>query len=215
MSRSERQDRRSMVRKQIASRGITDRRVLAAMASIPRDRFVSDDQQHLAYADRPLPIGQHQTISQPYIVALMAEQAGLNRRSRVLEVGTGSGYAAAVYARIAKHVWTIERLSELADEARQRFITLGSDNITTIVGDGADGLPEAAPFDAIIVAAAAPNTPMPLREQLAIDGNLVIPVGDRAFQDLLVIRRTTSGYTEHSAGACRFVPLVSPEAFND
>jgi protein-L-isoaspartate(D-aspartate) O-methyltransferase len=204
-----------MVRKQIANRGITDRRVLASMASIPRDRFVSDDQKHLAHADRPLPIGQHQTISQPYIVALMAEQAGLNRQSRVLEIGTGSGYAAAVFARIAKHVWTIERLSDLADEARQRFVALGLDNITTIVGDGAIGLPEAAPFDAIIVAAAAPHTPTPLRDQLAVDGSLVIPVGDRAFQDLLVIRRTASGYTEHSAGACRFVPLVSPEAFND
>ncbi len=184
-----------MVRKQIANRGITDRRVLAAMASIPRDRFVPDDQKHLAYADRPLPIGQNQTISQPYIVALMAEQAGLNRQSRVLEIGTGSGYAAAVFARIARHVWTIERLSDLADEASQRFITLGSDNITTVVGDGA--------------------TPTPLRDQLAVGGSLVIPVGDRAFQDLLVIRRTASGYTEHSAGACRFVPLVSPEAFYD
>jgi protein-L-isoaspartate(D-aspartate) O-methyltransferase len=204
-----------MVRKQIANRGITDRRVLAAMASIPRDRFVSDDQKHLAYADRPLPIGLSQTISQPYIVALMTEQAGLNRQSRVLEIGTGSGYGAAVFARIAKHVWTIERLSDLADEASQRFITLGLDNITTVVGDGAFGLPEVAPFDAIIVAAAAPHTPTPLRDQLAVGGSLVIPVGDRAFQDLLVIRRTASGYTEHSAGACRFVPLVSREAFND
>ena len=204
-----------MIRKQIANRGITDRRVLAAMASIPRDRFVSEDQKHLAYADRPLPIGLSQTISQPYIVALMAEQAGLNRQSRVLDIGTGSGYAAAVFARIAKHVWTIERLSDLADEASQRFITLGLDNITTVVGDGAIGLPEAAPFDAIIVASAAPHTPTPLRDQLAVGGSLVIPVGDRAFQDLLVIRRTASGYTEHSAGACRFVPLVSPEAFND
>ena len=138
----------------------------------------------------------------------MAEQAGLNRQSRVLEIGTGSGYAAAVFARIAKHVWTIERLSDLADEASQRFITLGLDNITTVVGDGAVGLPEAAPFDAIIVAAAAPHTPPPLRDQLAVGGSLVVPVGDRAFQDLLVIRRTASGYTEHSAGACRFVPLV-------
>ncbi len=204
-----------MVRNQIANRGITDRRVLASMASTPRDRFVSDDQKHLAYDDRPLPIGQHQTISQPYIVALMAEQAGLNRQSRVLEIGTGSGYAAAVFARIAKHVWTIERLSDLADEASQRFVALGLDNITTVVGDGAIGLPEAAPFDAVIVAAAAPHTPTPLRDQLAVGGSLVIPVGDRAFQDLLVIRRTASGYTEHSAGACRFVPLVSPEAFND
>lgn len=204
-----------MVRKQIANRGIADRRVLAAMASIPRDRFVPDDQKQFAYADRPLPIGQNQTISQPYIVALMAEQAALNRHSRVLEIGAGSGYAAAVFARIAKHVWTIERLTALAEEASRRFDALGLDNVTTIVGDGAIGLPEAAPYDAIIVAAAAPHTPAALRDQLAVGGRLVIPVGDRAFQDLLVIRRTASGYTEHSAGACRFVPLVSPEAFNE
>ncbi len=215
MFRSERQNRRSMVRKQIANRGVADRRVLGAMASVPRERFVPDDQRHLAYADQPLPIGQGQTISQPYIVALMAEQAGLNRRSRVLEIGTGSGYAAAVFARIATHVWTIERLSSLAEDADERFAELGLDNITTIVGDGAIGFPDAAPYDAIIVAAAAPYTPTQLRDQLAVGGNLVIPVGDRAFQDLCVIKRTAGGYAEHSAGACRFVPLVSPEAFDD
>ena len=204
-----------MVRKQIARRGVTDRRVLGAMAFVPRERFVPNDHRHLAYADKPLPIGLNQTISQPYIVALMAEQANISRRSRVLEIGTGSGYAAAVFARIAKHVWTIERLGALADDARHRFVELGLDNITTIVGDGAIGFPEAAPYDAIIVAAAAPHTPAKLREQLAVGGSLVIPVGDRAFQDLCVIRHTAAGYIEHSAGACRFVPLVSPEAFND
>jgi protein-L-isoaspartate(D-aspartate) O-methyltransferase len=204
-----------MVRKQIANRGITDRRVLGAMAFVPRHRFVPDDQKHLAYADKPLPIGLNQTISQPYIVALMAEQANITRRSKVLEIGTGSGYAAAVFARIAKHVWTIERLRALADDARRRFVELSLDNITTIVGDGVAGFPDAAPYDAIIVAAAAPHTPTELREQLAIGGSLVIPVGDRAFQDLCVIRRTKAGYTEHSAGAVRFVPLVSPGAFDD
>ena len=204
-----------MVKKQIARRGISDRRVLGAMASVPRERFVPDDQKHLAYADQPLPIGLNQTISQPYIVALMAEEARLNRHSRVLEVGTGSGYAAAVFAKIARHVWTVERIKQLADDARRRFAELGSDNITTIVGDGAVGHPDAAPYDAIIVAAAAPDTPKQLREQLAIGGNLVIPVGDRAFQDLCVVRRTTDGYSQHSAGSCRFVPLVSPAAFDD
>jgi protein-L-isoaspartate(D-aspartate) O-methyltransferase len=213
--RRERQERRSMVRKQIANRGVTDRRVLGAMAYVPRERFVPEDQQHLAYADKPLPIGLNQTISQPYIVALMAEQACINHRSRVLEIGTGSGYAAAVFARIAKHVWTVERLEALAEDASRRFGELGMENITTIVGDGAVGYPDAAPYDAIIVAAAAPHTPSLLRDQLSVGGSLVIPVGDRAFQDLRVIRRTASGYTEHSAGAVRFVPLVSPEAFDD
>ena len=213
--RSERYERRSMVRKQIANRGITDRRVLGAMAQVPREQFVPDDQRHLAYADKPLPIGFDQTISQPYIVALMAEQACLNRHSRVLEIGTGSGYAAAVFARIARHVWTIERLKTLADDASHRFVELGIDNITTIVRDGAVGYPDAAPYDAIIVAAAAPHTPARLRAQLAAEGSLIIPVGDRTYQDLCVIRRTDDGFAEHSAGACRFVPLVSPEAFND
>ena len=204
-----------MVRKQIANRGISNRRVLGAMASVPRERFVPNEQRQLAYADQPLPIGLNQTISQPYIVALMAEQANLSRRSRVLEIGTGSGYAAAVFAKIAQHVWTIERLGELAENATQLFIELGFDNITTIVGDGALGFPEAAPYDAIVVAAAAPHAPELLRKQLTVGGSLVIPVGDRAYQDLCVIKRTADGYSEYSAGACRFVPLVSPEAFDD
>ncbi len=207
--------REKMVEHQIYARGVRDPLVLNAMRKVHREAFVSEEFRHLAYADRPLPIASEQTISQPYIVAYMVEALVLKGGEKVLEIGAGSGYAAAVFARIAKHVWTIERLSDLADAASQRFITLGLDNITTVVGDGAIGLPEAAPFDAIIVAAAAPHTPTPLRDQLAVGGSLVIPVGDRAFQDLLVIRRTASGYTEHSAGACRFVPLVSPEAFND
>lgn len=211
---NERRLRRSMVRKQIANRGIADQNVLDAMADVPRACFVPDNQKHLAYADRPLPIGLDQTISQPYIVALMAEHARLSDTSRVLEVGTGSGYAAAVFARIASHVWTIERLDQLAREAEQRFVDLGISNVTTIVGDGALGFPNAAPFDAIIVAAAAPNAPLPLLEQLADGGRLVIPVGDRAFQDLIVVECTADGYREQAAGSCRFVPLVSPEAFD-
>jgi protein-L-isoaspartate(D-aspartate) O-methyltransferase len=204
-----------MVRKQIARRGIADRRVLGAMASVPRERFVPGDQQHLAYADQPLPIGLGQTISQPYIVALMAEQAQITRKSKVLEIGTGSGYAAAVFAKIARHVWTIERLEKLAVGAEERFADLGIDNITTVVDDGACGYPSAAPFDAIIVAAAAPAAPQPLLDQLAVGGHLVVPVGDRSFQDLSIIERTAYGYDEKSAGSCRFVPLISPEAFRD
>ncbi len=214
-SRGERQARRSMVKKQIARRGISDRRVLSAMASIPREMFVPENQQHLAYADQPLPIGLGQTISQPYIVALMAEKACLTRRSKVLEIGTGSGYAAAVFAKIADHVWTVERLPELAGSAQKRFEILGLGNVTTVTGDGAVGLPASAPFDAIIVAAAAPFAPEPLLAQLSVGGLLVIPVGDRSFQDLCIIERTTEGYSERSAGSCRFVPLISPEAFSD
>lgn len=213
--RDERQARRSMVKKQIARRGISDRRVLGAMSSVPRERFVREDQRHLAYADQPLPIGLGQTISQPYIVALMAEHAHLNRKSKVLEIGTGSGYAAAVFARIAQHVWTVERLSKLAEDAKRLFADLRIQNITTVVGDGATGYPDAAPFDAIIVAAAAPSAPSPLLDQLAVGGHLVIPVGDRSFQELSVFSRTPHGYDERSAGSVRFVPLISPEAFRD
>lgn len=211
----ERQARRSMVKKQIARRGVRDKRVLGAMASVPREVFVPDDQQHLAYADQPLPIGLGQTISQPYIVALMAEAARVKRKSKVLEVGTGSGYAAAVFAKIAHHVWTVERFPELAEGAEARFRILGIDNITTVVGDGAAGYPAAAPFDAIIVAAAAPNAPKTLLDQLAVGGSLVIPVGDRSFQDLSILEHTERGIEERSAGSCRFVPLISPEAFRD
>jgi len=204
-----------MVTKQIARRGVTDRRVLAAMDHVPRERFVPAQQRHLAYADQPLPIGLDQTISQPYIVALMAECAQLTRTSKVLEIGTGSGYAAAVIAHIVKHVWTVERLQELAEDSKKRFRELGITNVTTLVTDGALGHEAAAPYDAIIVSAAAPSPPKSLQEQLALDGHLVVPVGDRSFQDLCVIRRTATGYSERSHGACRFVPLVSPEAFHD
>lgn len=210
----ERQLRRSMVRSQLAARGITDRGVLAAMASVPRERFVPDNQRHLAYADRPLSIGLNQTISQPYIVALMAEQAHLSEHSRVLEVGTGSGYAAAIFAEIAYHVWTIERLEKLAREAEQRFAEMDTKNVTVIVGDGALGHPAEAPFDAIIVAAAAPCPPPPLLQQLSEGGLLVIPIGDRAYQDLTVVERTPDGFRDYDAGSCRFVPLVSPKGFD-
>ena len=204
-----------MVRRQLAARGISDRRVLAAMADVSRERFVPLEVQHLAYADQPLPIGCEQTISQPYIVALMTEEAHLNHRSKVLEVGTGTGYHTAVLAKIAHHVWSVERLEELSREAGQRLDALGVNNVTLIVGDGARGYPEAAPYDAIIVAAAAPGLPTPLLNELAVGGRLVIPVGDRAIQVLYCVERTAHGYREYTAGSCRFVPLVSPEAFDD
>jgi protein-L-isoaspartate(D-aspartate) O-methyltransferase len=202
-----------MVRQQLMARGIGDRRVLAAMASVPRHRFVPEQLIYQAYDDGPLPIGHEQTISQPYIVALMTLEARVDRRSRVLDVGTGTGYQAAVLAKIASHVWTVERLAALACEAEARLRSLRVTNVSVVVGDGATGLPEQAPYDAIVVAAAAPHPPPQLLDQLALGGRLVIPIGDRALQELTVIERRTSGMHSRTAGGCRFVPLVSPEAF--
>jgi protein-L-isoaspartate(D-aspartate) O-methyltransferase len=204
-----------MLRRHLAARDITDRRVLAAMRAVPREAFVPDHLRAHAYDDGPLPIGFDQTISQPYIVALMTQEARVGRRANVLDVGTGSGYQAAVLARLVRHVWSIERLEELSWAAGERLRGLGIGNVTPIVGDGARGYPEAGPYDAIVVAAASPGIPRPLVEQLAVHGRLVIPVGDRALQDLTVLERTPSGYRTTRAGACRFVPLVSQEAFGE
>lgn len=203
-----------MVRRQLEARGITDRNVLAAMGAIPREAFVPPHLVYQAYDDAPLPIGLDQTISQPYIVALMTQAAALTERSTVLEVGTGSGYHTAILAHIAAHVWSIERLTALSRQAEQRLARLGITNVTLVVGDGARGHPDAAPYDAIIVAAAAPRPPQPLLDQLARDGRLVIPIGDLALQELVVVERTDGGYRERREGTCRFVPLVSSEAFD-
>jgi protein-L-isoaspartate(D-aspartate) O-methyltransferase len=202
-----------MVRRQLAARDITDRRVLAAMAAVPRAEFVPPGLRDQAYADSPLPVGYDQTISQPYIVALMTQAARVGRRSVVLDVGTGTGYQAAILAKLAHHVWTVERLEPLARSAERRLADLGFCNVTTVVGDGALGHPEAAPYDAIVVAAAAPRPPAPLLDQLALGGRLVIPLGDRALQDLTIVERRADGFRHHSAGGCRFVPLLSQEAF--
>jgi protein-L-isoaspartate(D-aspartate) O-methyltransferase len=207
------EERRRMVRRQLADRGITDRRVLAAMRAVPREAFVPPDLIHEAYGDYPLRIGAGQTISQPYIVALMTEAARLERRSRVLEIGTGSGYHAAVLARLAAAVWTVERLPDLARGARSRLAALGVANVTVLIGDGALGYPPAAPYDAILVAAAAPAPPPALLRQLAPGGRLVIPVGGRDVQQLMVYERTPGGTATRDLCACCFVPLVSREAF--
>ncbi|MFQ6046086.1 MAG: protein-L-isoaspartate(D-aspartate) O-methyltransferase [Gemmatimonadales bacterium] len=215
MERSRDPRRKRMVRRQLAARGITDRRVLAAMAAVPRERFVPLHLFDKAYDDSPLPVGYDQTISQPYIVALMTQEARLTRRSSVLEVGTGTGYHTAILATLARHVWSVERLSGLSHDARGRLELLGIHNVTLVVGDGALGYPEAAPFDAIVVAAAAPSPPRPLLDQLAMGGRMVIPIGDLALQEMVIVERSESGYRERHAGPCRFVPLVSAEAFGE
>jgi protein-L-isoaspartate(D-aspartate) O-methyltransferase len=212
-ARASRRERRRMVREQLLPRGITDRRVLATLAAVPREAFVAPHLRNRAYEDWPLPAGWGQTISQPFMVALMTQEAGLTRRARVLEIGTGTGYHTAVLSRLAGRVWTCERLPDLAREARARLERLGVRNVEFVVGDGAEGHAGAAPYAAIVVAAAAPAPPPRLLNQLDLGGRLVIPIGDMTLQDLLVFERTPAGFRQENAGACRFVPLVSPAAF--
>lgn len=208
--------RRSMVEAQIATRGVNDERVLAAMREVPRERFVGREMSAHAFDDSALPIAAGQTISQPYVVALMLEAAAIGREDRVLEIGTGSGYAAAVAARLAREVHTIERLETLADTARERLSTLGYRNVHVHAGDGTRGLPDEAPFDAILVAAGAPDVPPLLRAQLAIGGRLVLPVGNGASQRLLAItRRGETEFSEADLGGVRFVPLIGAHGWPD
>src|SRR6266550_6888303 len=207
--------RRRMVVRQLVNRGIRDARVLAAMAWVPREWFLPPHLARDAYEDAPLPIGSGQTISQPLIVALMTEALAPRRGDRVLEIGTGSGYQAAVLAHLGARVYTIERLPDLLVEAEERFRRLGLTGIETRLGDGAAGWPEAAPFQGILVTAAAPHVPTPLTEQLAPGGRLVIPIGDLASQELVIYERTANGVTERSGGGVRFVPLISRLAFTE
>jgi protein-L-isoaspartate(D-aspartate) O-methyltransferase len=203
-----------MIASQVAKRGLRDARVLAAMAWTPREWFLPPHLARHAYDDGPLPIGSGQTISQPYIVALMTAALAPRRRDRVLEIGTGSGYQTAILAHLAGTVFTVERLPDLLVEAEERFRQLGLTNIHTRLGDGAAGWPEEAPFDSILVTAAAPRVPDPLLAQLAPKGRIVIPLGDLVSQELVIIRRTAGGdLEEQRAGAVRFVPLVSRLAF--
>ncbi len=209
--------RERMVDTQVAARGVHDQRVLDAMREVTREAFVPAGSEEFAYEDSPLPIGEGQTISQPYVVALMLEAAALLPGDRVLEVGAGSGYAAAVMSRIAGTVYAIERHQSLADSARARLAHLGYDNVRIRVGDGSVGWREVGPFDAIIVAAGAPVTPPSLNEQLAIGGRLVIPVGaDRSGQTLRrIVRRDQDSYHEQNLGWVRFVPLVGEQGWSD
>ena len=201
--------RRLMVERQIQARGIRDLRVLAAMANVPREAFLPPTLAELAYEDRPLPIAAGQTISQPYIVALMAEALALRPEEDVLEIGTGSGYAAAVLARVARRVFTIERHLELADSARKRLVRLGFGNVTVRCGDGTLGWPEHAPFGGIVVAAGGPEVPQTLLDQLAIGGRLVIPVGPSQAQRLVRVTRTGEhAYQREDLCSVTFVPLI-------
>lgn len=208
-----------MVERQLIARGITDRDVLAAMGRVPREIFVPADRRAGAYDDAALPIGAGQTISQPYVVALMLEAAELRSGMSVLEIGTGSGYAAAVIAQIVDRVYTVERLADLAAKAGQRLVEFGFGNVEVAVGDGTLGWPEHAPFSAILVAAGGPaSPPRALQEQLAVGGRMVIPTGSsRYLQELTVFERLDrdGSMRRTTLGDVRFVPLVGSAGWND
>lgn len=203
------EERRKALVELLRKKGIRDERVLNAILRVPRHLFVPPELVDRAYDDRPLPIGKGQTISQPYIVALMTEALGIDEDSRVLEIGTGSGYQAAVLAEIAKEVYTVERIPELSERARKIIEGLGYKNVFFKVGDGTCGWPEHAPYDAIIVTAASPRIPKPLIKQLKVGGRLVIPVGNELTQELLRITKITEdGKVDiESLGGCVFVKL--------
>jgi protein-L-isoaspartate(D-aspartate) O-methyltransferase len=209
----ERSARRAMVELQIRRRGVRDRRVLAALATVPRHLFVPSPLRHAAHDDAPLPIGHGQTISQPYMVAVMTAAITPRRRHRVLEIGTGSGYQAAILAHLVEEVYSVERLAALSTAAAERLAGLGYRNVAFRVGDGTEGWPEAAPFDGILVTAAAPDVPPALLEQLAVGGRIAVPVGDLGLQILTIVERHGTGTRRWTEGACRFVPLIGPHAF--
>jgi protein-L-isoaspartate(D-aspartate) O-methyltransferase len=204
-----------MVERQLRRRHVEDERVLAAMARVPRELFLPEELRDRAYDDAALPIGGGQTMSQPYIVAKMSELLSLDGDERVLDVGTGSGYHAAVLAELAAEVVTIERVAELAERARVALLTAGYDRVEVRVGDGTLGVPERAPYDAIAVAAAAPVLPGSLYEQLRVGGRMVVPVGGRANQRLELIVKSPEGPAVVRSVPCRFVPLVGREGFSE
>ena len=194
---------------------IKDKRVLAAMSRIPRERFVPPENRHLAYEDMPLPIGLGQTISQPFIIALMTEALELTGREKVLEIGTGSGYQAAILAELARLVVTIERLPTLAEAARKVLDSLGYNNIEIHRSEETLGWPEAAPYDAIMVTAGAPRVPSDLLAQLAIGGRMIIPVGSRYLQELCKVTRQRKRNKVQNLGGCRFVSLIGKSAWDE
>ena len=200
-------ERRRMVEEQIRARGIASERVLQAMRKVPRHRFLPESLAHLAYSDRPLPIGLDQTISQPFIVAYMTDAAGISPQEKVLEIGTGSGYQAAILGELAKAVYTIEIIPELGERARSTLAEMGYQNIHVRIGNGYEGWAEHAPYDVIIVTAAPEAVPPALIDQLAVDGRMVIPVGAE-HQQMLVIRKTRQGIVTRRTLPVRFVPMT-------
>jgi protein-L-isoaspartate(D-aspartate) O-methyltransferase len=208
-------EREDMVERQLRRRGITEPEILNAFGAVPREAFVSDEYAHLAYGDHPLPIEAKQTISQPYIVALMVEAAEIQPGDNVLEVGAGSGYAAAVISRIADKVTGIERQHDLVEVARERLQRLGYDNVEIVEGDGTRGWPNAAPFDAILAAASGSHVPQPLLDQLNQGGRLVMPIGEPGgVQKLVKVTKQPDGTIQQSdLGAVRFVPLIGEEGW--
>lgn len=208
--------RKRMVETQIVARGVTDRRVIDAMLNLPRHLFVQEAMASQAYNDTSLPIGDKQTISQPYMVALMSEMLQLTGVERVLEIGTGSGYQAALLSRLANRVYTIERIPALASRARKLFDSLGLTNISMKIDDGSVGWSAEAPFDAIMVTAGAPDIPQALVDQLLPGGRLLVPVGDQLSQVLALVRKADDGsFTVEKSTPCRFVKLIGTEGWNE
>jgi protein-L-isoaspartate(D-aspartate) O-methyltransferase len=205
--------RASMVERQLHRRGISDERVLAAMAEVPREHFVPVEVRRSAYNDSALPIGHEQTISQPWVVAAICQALNLGGGENVLEIGTGSGYSAAVLAQLAGHVVSVERVPELGAWARERLEELGIHNVQVIVGDGSRGHPEAAPYDAIAVHAASPEAPHSILAELAPDGRLVVPIATGSADLLTAFIRENGNLRQETIGPCRFVPLIGAEGF--
>lgn len=210
-------EREAMVDRQLRRRGISDRKILDAFLNVPREDFISSEYRHLAYGDHPLPIESGQTISQPYIVALMIKAAGIGQGDRVLEIGAGSGYAAAVMGRIADRVVAVERHPELASIAKRRMHDLGYSNVRIVEGDGSRGFSDEAPFDAILGAASGSHVPDTLLEQLAPGGRIVMPIGNPGgIQQLVKVTKREDGSTERETlGAVRFVPLIGEQGWKD
>jgi protein-L-isoaspartate(D-aspartate) O-methyltransferase len=202
------EQREWMVRHQLEAWGITDSRVLDAMRRVPRELFVPDIEREAAYYDGALPIGEGQTISQPFVVAHMTETLRLQGRERVLEIGTGSGYQTAVLSLLAAEVYTVERISHLSRTAQETLARCGASNVHFLVGDGSLGWPAHGPYDAILVTCAAPAVPQPLVQQLADGGRMVVPVGPRGYQDLVLVRKTGQEVTEERLSPVAFVPLI-------
>lgn len=205
-----------LIEKELIPEGITDKKVLDAIYKVKRENFIPPSLRDRAYGNYPLPIGENQTISQPYIVALMTQALDVKKDDRVLEIGTGSGYQTAILAELARIVYSVERLESLLEKARSNLYSQGYTNVILVLGDGSRGLPEHSPYDKIIVTAAAPKLPDPLIEQLKNGGKMVIPVGSKFTQDLILVEKALNGRLyQKSLGGCRFVPLIGKEGWGE